>query len=100
MLIGTANRAQGLERDVVVVIHPLAGYREAAPFATDAGRLCVALSRHRAYATIVVDNNSDLFSAMRRKRPRATPTSPSSASSLRVCCRPAEHQPANTKLSE
>jgi hypothetical protein len=28
VLIGTANQAQGLEREAVVVIHPLAGYRE------------------------------------------------------------------------
>jgi hypothetical protein len=57
--IGTANRAQGLEREAVVVIHPLAGYREAPPFATDPGRLCVALSRHRAHATIVLDVDTD-----------------------------------------
>jgi hypothetical protein len=55
VLIGTANQAQGLEREAVVVIHSLAGYREAPVFATDPGRLCVALSRHRAHATIVVD---------------------------------------------
>ena len=59
VLIGTANQAQGLEREAVVVIHPLAGYREAPHFATDPGRLCVALSRHRAHATIVVDSNTD-----------------------------------------
>ena len=35
VLIGTANQAQGLEREAVVVIHPLAGYREAPSFATD-----------------------------------------------------------------
>jgi hypothetical protein len=59
VLIGTANQAQGLEREAVVVIHPLAGYREAPAFATDPGRLCVALSRHRAHATIVVDVDTD-----------------------------------------
>jgi hypothetical protein len=59
VLIGTANQAQGLEREAVVVIHPLAGYRDAPAFAIDAGRLCVALSRHRAHATIVVDTNTD-----------------------------------------
>jgi hypothetical protein len=59
VLIGTANQAQGLEREAVVVIHPLAGYREAPTFATDPGRLCVALSRHRAHATIVVDTSTD-----------------------------------------
>jgi hypothetical protein len=59
VLIGTANQAQGTEREAVVVIHPLAGYREAPAFATDPGRLCVALSRHRAHATVVVDVDTD-----------------------------------------
>jgi hypothetical protein len=59
VLIGTANQTQGLEREAVVVIHPLAGYREAPAFATDPGRLCVALSRHRAHATIVLDADTD-----------------------------------------
>ena len=59
VLIGTANQAQGLEREAVVVLHPLAGYREAPAFATDPGRLCVALSRHRAHATIIVDPETE-----------------------------------------
>jgi hypothetical protein len=54
ILIGTANQAQGLEREAVVVIHPLAGYRE-----TPAFTVCVGLSRHRAHATIVVDLDID-----------------------------------------
>jgi hypothetical protein len=45
----------------VVVIHPLAGYREARAFATDPGRLRVALSRHRAHATVVVDTSPTRF---------------------------------------
>ena len=61
VLVGTANQVQGLERDAVVVIHPLAGYRESPPFATDSGRLCVALSRHRAHATVIVDRDTDLI---------------------------------------
>ena len=59
VLIGTANQMQGLEREAVVVIHPLAGYREAPLFATDLGRLCVALSRHRAHAMVIVDADTD-----------------------------------------
>jgi AAA domain len=59
VFIGTANQAQGLEREAVVVIHPLAGYREAPAFAIDPGRLCVALSRHRTHATVIVDDNTD-----------------------------------------
>jgi AAA domain len=60
VLVLTANQAQGLEREAVVVIHPLVGYREAPAFAVDAGRLCVALSRHRAHATVILDTETDL----------------------------------------
>ena len=59
VLIGTANQAQGLEREAVVVVHPLVGYRDAPAFAVDTGRLCVALSRHRAHATVVLDTSTD-----------------------------------------
>jgi hypothetical protein len=59
VLIGTANQAQGLEREAVVVVHPLVGYREVPAFAADTGRLCVALSRHRAHATVVLDTSTD-----------------------------------------
>jgi superfamily I DNA and/or RNA helicase len=59
VLIGTANQTQGLEREAVVVLHPLAGYREAPSFATDPGRLCVALSRHRAHATVIIDPETE-----------------------------------------
>jgi hypothetical protein len=57
--IGTANQTQGLEREAVVVIHPLAGYREAPAFATDPGRLCVALSRHRTRLPVMLDEATD-----------------------------------------
>jgi superfamily I DNA and/or RNA helicase len=59
VLIGTANQTQGLEREAVVVLYPLAGYREAPPFATDPGRLCVALSRHRTHATVIADPETE-----------------------------------------
>jgi AAA domain len=59
VLIGTANQVQGLEREAVVVVHPLVGYRETPAFATDTGRLCVALSRHRTHATVLVDTSTD-----------------------------------------
>ena len=55
VLCATTNAAQGLEREAVVVIHPLAGYRDAPEFAVDPGRLCVALSRHRSHATVLCD---------------------------------------------
>lgn len=55
LLVGTANQLQGLERHAVVVLHPLAGYRDTAGFATDTGRACVMLSRHRTHLTVVLD---------------------------------------------
>jgi hypothetical protein len=45
--VETANRYQGLERAVMLVYHPLSGRVDASAFHLDAGRLCVALSRHR-----------------------------------------------------
>ncbi|GCE42603.1 hypothetical protein Rhow_006732 [Rhodococcus wratislaviensis] len=58
VLVGTANSLQGLERAAVVVLHPLAGYRTAAPFGLDPGRACVMLSRHRAHMSVVIDDAS------------------------------------------
>ncbi len=56
VLVGTANQLQGMERPAAVVLHPLAGYREASGFGTDLGRTCVMLSRHRAHLTVVTDH--------------------------------------------
>lgn len=55
LLIGTANQLQGLERPAVVALHPLAGYRDPTGFATNPGRACVMLTRHRAHLTLVCD---------------------------------------------
>src|ERR1700730_9622283 len=49
----TANRLQGREFDVTIVLHPLSGRRDATAFHLEAGRLCVLASRHR-HACIVV----------------------------------------------
>lgn len=51
--VDTANRLQGREFDVTVVVHPLSGRRDATAFHLEAGRLCVLTSRHR-HACIVV----------------------------------------------
>lgn len=45
--IDTANRLQGLERRLVIAIHPCSYLSELEPFALDRGRLSVMLSRHR-----------------------------------------------------
>lgn len=58
LLVGTANQLQGLERAAVVALHPLAGYRDPSGFATDMGRACVMLSRHRAHLTVITDTAS------------------------------------------
>lgn len=63
VLVGTVNALQGLERPAVVALHPMAGYRSAEPFALDAGRMCVTLSRHRAHLTILTDPATDALLA-------------------------------------
>ncbi|MDY7090261.1 MAG: AAA family ATPase [Actinomycetota bacterium] len=51
--VDTANRLQGREYDVTVVLHPLSGRRDATAFHLEAGRLCVLTSRHRQACVIV-----------------------------------------------
>ncbi|GAA1290637.1 helicase [Planotetraspora silvatica] len=51
--VDTANRLQGREYDVTIVLHPLSGRRDATAFHLESGRLCVLTSRHR-HACIVV----------------------------------------------
>ncbi len=53
IVVDTANRLQGREYDLVIVLHPLSGRRDATAFHLEAGRLCVLTSRHR-HACIVV----------------------------------------------
>jgi len=54
VLVETSDRFQGLERDVMIVHHPLSGRVDASDFHLDAGRLCVMLSRHRVACFIVM----------------------------------------------
>jgi AAA domain len=56
--VDTANKLQGLEYDVVVCWHPLAGLTDADEFHVDSGRLCVLTTRHR-HACIVVGRRGD-----------------------------------------
>lgn len=58
VVVETANKLQGLEFEVVIVWHPLAGLPEPDGFHLDPGRLCVLLTRHRQ-ACIVVGRASD-----------------------------------------
>ncbi|MGW9395496.1 AAA domain-containing protein [Streptomyces sp. NPDC055642] len=51
--VDTANRLQGREYDVTVILHPLSGRPDATAFHLETGRLCVLTSRHR-HACIVI----------------------------------------------
>lgn len=51
--VDTANRLQGREYEVTVVLHPLSGRRDATAFHLEAGRLCVLTSRHRQACIVV-----------------------------------------------
>jgi hypothetical protein len=51
--VSTANRLQGREYDVTVILHPLSGRRDATAFHLEAGRLCVLTSRHRQACVVV-----------------------------------------------
>jgi hypothetical protein len=53
IVVDTANRLQGREYDVTVVLHPLSGRRDATAFHLEAGRLCVLASRHRQACVVV-----------------------------------------------
>ena len=56
--VDTANRLQGLEFDLVIALHPLAGLPSADAFHLESGRLCVLTTRHRQ-ACIVLGRASD-----------------------------------------
>jgi hypothetical protein len=59
VVVSTANKLQGLEFDVVVAWHPLAGLPDDPDgFHLDPGRLCVLLTRHR-HACVVLGRAGD-----------------------------------------
>ncbi len=51
--VDTAERWQGLERKVMVAVHPLSGVVEPSTFDLDTGRLCVMASRHQVGLILV-----------------------------------------------
>jgi hypothetical protein len=53
VVVDTANRLQGREYELVIVLHPLSGRRDATGFHLEAGRLCVLCSRHRQACVVV-----------------------------------------------
>ncbi len=58
IIVNTANQLQGLEFDLTISWHPLAGLARPDEFHLEAGRLCVMCTRHR-HACIVVGRRSD-----------------------------------------
>jgi hypothetical protein len=56
--VETANRLQGLEFDLTIAWHPLAGLPQTDGFHLAPGRLCVMLTRHR-HACLVVGRRAD-----------------------------------------
>ena len=54
--VDTTERWQGLEADLVVVVHPLA-CEEPSGFEMQAGRMCVAMSRHRNRVVVIEPDN-------------------------------------------
>lgn len=51
--VDTAERWQGLERAVMIAVHPLSGVSEPSAFDLATGRLCVMASRHRCGLVVV-----------------------------------------------
>jgi hypothetical protein len=51
--VDTPERWQGLERKLMVIVHPLSGVTAPSAFDLETGRLCVMTSRHRAGLVIV-----------------------------------------------
>ena len=54
--VETAERWQGLEREIMVALHPASSAGESGRFGLDAGRMCVMTSRHRLACVVVADD--------------------------------------------
>jgi hypothetical protein len=51
--VDTPERWQGLERKVMVIVHPLSGVVHPSAFDLETGRLCVMASRHQVALVVV-----------------------------------------------
>lgn len=51
--VDTPERWQGLERKVMIVVHPLSGVTHPSSFDLETGRLCVMTSRHRSGLIVI-----------------------------------------------
>jgi hypothetical protein len=94
LFVGTINQAQGLEREAVVAVHALLGHDVDEDFALDLGRLCVALSRHRAHVTVVTDVRSPgLLADALRERPDVTALATHARLLDRLCSAASHEEP-------
>ena len=55
--VTTPERWQGLQRPVMIAVHPLSGIRTPTSFDLETGRLCVMASRHRSACFFVTRDN-------------------------------------------
>lgn len=53
VVVDTPERWQGLERKVMIIVHPLSGVTVPSAFDLETGRLCVMTSRHRSGLVVV-----------------------------------------------
>jgi hypothetical protein len=53
VVVDTPERWQGLERPLMILVHPLSGVLRPTSFDLETGRLCVMASRHTAGAIIL-----------------------------------------------
>jgi hypothetical protein len=82
--VDTAERWQGLQRQLMIVVHPLSGVDEPSAFDLDTGRLCVMASRHRIRLVVLareqVRKTLDSLIVLRTRpwsgRTRAGPSAP------------------------
>lgn len=57
--VTTPERWQGLEKPVMVAVHPLSGVRSPSAFDLETGRLCVMASRHRSACFFIMRDHVD-----------------------------------------
>lgn len=53
VVVDTPERWQGLERKLMIVVHPLSGVTHPSSFDLETGRLCVMTSRHRSGMIVI-----------------------------------------------
>lgn len=64
VVVDTAERLQGRQANVVIAWHPASGLETVTEFQRDTGRLCVAMSRHKAACVVVMrSDTADRLSA-------------------------------------